>query len=117
MLAISAPTVDPLGHVVINTIGEEISPQVRRRVTKTMTLEADNVFIDRGYALSDQELTATWMSYTSVEVLMVKRMMTLYTRLIMSSPLGLHLIVITDLSARSNAWTLKWHIAETLVEA
>jgi len=53
MIAISTPTYNLSGHIVINESPDTLYPQLTRRVTRTATLDGKSSINDMGYSDSD----------------------------------------------------------------
>jgi len=53
MIAISTPTYDLNGHIVISESPETLYPQLKRRVSRTATLDGKSTLSDMGYSDSD----------------------------------------------------------------
>lgn len=102
MIALSAPTFDPSGHVRLHPLPTSDLDSIRRRVTRRRTLDAVNgpgvVVNDGGFVHGDRTFTVRFRPRSAAEYERVARMVRLYPRIIVSARGGVFRAAASDLS-------------------
>ena len=93
MIALSAPTFDPLGHVLIDDLPQSSTREVGRRVNRVATLDlAGAVVNDAGHRPADRDMRVVWRasdeSYDAVA-----RLLRLYPRITLACASGMFSVV------------------------
>lgn len=91
MIALSAPTFDPLGHVPIDELpGSELG-NIKRRVSRAATLGPEGAVInDGGYLVADRTLRVMWRPRDEREYQAVQRLVQIYALLHVATADGLY---------------------------
>jgi hypothetical protein len=90
MIALSAPTFDPLGHIIIDDLPSSDLGGIRRRGSRVATLGPEgSVAQDRGYFVADRTFLVDWRVTSESQYRSVRRMVELYSRLMVSTPEGM----------------------------
>lgn len=90
MIAISSPTFDIDGHVVIHPLPGSNIGETRRRVNRVPTLDGGVAVNDRGFSEGDRTLSYEWDAVSKAHNDAVERLFRLYARLFVSTPDGVY---------------------------
>ena len=88
ILSISAPQFDIDGSELLHGVDEAPLQAIRRRVSRTPTLDGGAAINDFGYSDSDRTLDIRWPARDRVQADNIARMVKAYSRLIISMPEG-----------------------------
>lgn len=91
IIALSTPTFDLAGHVVINPLPGTGDSEIRRRVSRVATLDGGAAINDRGFSDGDRDLVYTWKSVSREHNDQVARLVALYARVHVATPSGFFL--------------------------
>lgn len=100
MIAISTPTYDLNGHIVIHEDVTTLYPELRRRATRTATLDGKSSIADMGYSDSDGTFIVTLTDAGLTEQL--ERLIKTYPLLYLSSKKGVFSGVIQLMNTQIN---------------
>lgn len=88
LVAISAPTADPDGHVWLLSTQRSAAGTVTRRASRVATLDGGAVVSDQGFSDADRTLDLRWTPTDSAQEAAVERLLRLYALVTVSAPAG-----------------------------
>lgn len=88
MIALSTPTYDPNGYLLLERVRPTNAYQAARRGSVTATLDGESSVYDTGYSTSDQTITASWNHPTREQLIQIRYLVAYYAELILSTESG-----------------------------
>jgi len=88
LVAISAPSADPDGHVFLLTTHDSAAGEVTRRASRIATLDGGAVMSDQGFSDADRKLELQWSPIDSAQTDAVERLVRLYALVTVVIPAG-----------------------------
>ena len=115
MIALSAQTFDPIGHVILNAeIGGGLET-LSRRITKTATLGGGAFLNDFGFSDSDRDFNFMIKRVTEDQLAVLKRLTKLYSLVNCATPDGMFSGAIENLAIGQEV-KIKFIVQEKLSE-
>lgn len=94
LYAISTPTWDPLGHVLVDALPTQTDGETRRRVNRVATLDGGAVVNDAGYSEADRTIDLQWAALERAREAAIERLVRFYPRLQLATPGGVYLAAV-----------------------
>lgn len=119
MIGIAAPSFDPFGWFVVDTVNGQSSDTaaLSRRVTRTATLDGGAVVNDQGYSPADRTILVQFDAGTSEDVVEgMRRLLRLYSSVVLTMADGCFLASPSAFRVTSGKATLTLLIVEALAE-
>ena len=90
-VTLSSLTFDPFGAVTLQTTPGQTLGESRRRMNRVAPLDGGAVFNDFGFSEADRTLSLVWFVTSAAQENAVARLMELYARVHVATPLGFFL--------------------------
>lgn len=118
MIALSAPTFDPLGHIRLPPLPSSDIGSVRRRVSRQRTLDTVNgtgvVVNDGGFVHGDRTFRLRWRPRSAAEYDQVARLLRLYPQVYVAARDGFYRAAPSDLNQRNGEADLSLLVIERM---
>ena len=114
MIALAAPTYDPLGHIVLRVMPTSDLGEVSRRVNRVATLDGGSVTNDFGATAADRNMRLRWRVRSESELRAVQRLVRFHPSITVSCREGLFRAAPASVSESGGEGTIDLLILEEI---
>jgi hypothetical protein len=114
MIAIASTLFDLTGHIVLHPLPTSAMDEIRRRNNRVSTLDGGVAVNDAGHSPGDRTFRVRWRVRNEAELRAVKRMVRLYSTVIVSRQDGVFLAAPSSVDQRRGEGELELMIIEEL---